>query len=178
MGDLLRGERVRLAAMTADDLPVLARWYADDGFSRSLTAKAAVPKDATGLRPWFERAVAEDTLFAVRPADGDTFLGFTQIDGVLWTHRVGGLTIAIGEPGHGYGGEALRLTIGFAFRELNLHRLQLTVFAYNARAVRLYERAGFQREGAFREFLERDGRRYDMYLYGLLRTEWAGAGRG
>ena len=68
--------------------------------------------------------------------------------------------------------EALRLMLRFAFHELNLHRLQLTVFAYNEAAIRLYERLGFQREGAFREYLLRDGKRYDMLLYGLLAREW------
>ena len=42
----------------------------------------------------------------------------------------------------------------------------------NERAIALYEKAGFRREGVFREFGQRDGRRYDMYLYGLLRPEW------
>ena len=55
---------------------------------------------------------------------------------------------------------------------MNLHRVQLTVFAYNERALALYERLGFQREGVYREFIQRDGVRYDMYLYGLLRREW------
>ena len=64
------------------------------------------------------------------------------------------------------------LILRFAFNELNLHRVQLTVFEYNDRAVAVYERLGFQREGVYREALYRDGVRYDMYLYGLLRREW------
>lgn len=59
-----------------------------------------------------------------------------------------------------------------AFEELNLHRVTATVFAYNERSIALLEKLGFRREGAFREFLERDGRRYDMLLYGLLCHEW------
>jgi RimJ/RimL family protein N-acetyltransferase len=68
----------------------------------------------------------------------------------------------------------MRLALDYAFSELNLHRVQLTVFAYNARAIALYEKLGFVREGVYREFLHRDGVRYDMYLYGLLRREWRG----
>ena len=86
-----------------------------------------------------------------------------------------GVSIAIGEAkqwGKGYGYEAMQLVLRFAFDELNLHRVQLTVFCYNKRAIALYEKLGFQREGIHREHLQRDGRRYDMYLYGLLRSEW------
>jgi RimJ/RimL family protein N-acetyltransferase len=62
--------------------------------------------------------------------------------------------------------------LNYAFSELNMHRIQLTVFSYNERAIALYERLGFRREGTHREQILRDGKRYDMYLYGLLRREW------
>ncbi len=64
------------------------------------------------------------------------------------------------------------LILKYGFNELNLHRIQLTVFEYNERGIALYEKLGFRREGVFREFMLREGRRYDMYLYGLLRREW------
>ena len=75
--------------------------------------------------------------------------------------------------GKGYGREAMDLVLKYGFDELNLHRIQLTVFEYNERAIALYEKLGFRREGVFREFMQREGQRYDMYLYGLLRREWA-----
>jgi RimJ/RimL family protein N-acetyltransferase len=91
------------------------------------------------------------------------------------------MSIGLGDSanwGKGYGNEATRLALGFAFNELNLHRVQLTVFDYNSRAIHLYEKLGFQQEGIYREFLQRDGRRFDMYLYGLLRHEWEARERG
>ncbi|MCZ7546462.1 MAG: GNAT family N-acetyltransferase [Anaerolineae bacterium] len=74
--------------------------------------------------------------------------------------------------GQGYGRAAIALALAFAFDELNLHRVQLTVFSYNTRAIALYEGLGFRREGVYREFLHRDGARHDMLLYGLLAREW------
>ena len=53
--------------------------------------------------------------------------------------------------------------MAYGFNELNLYRLQLTVLAYNTRAVGMYEKLGFTREGVLRAFGERDGRRYDLY---------------
>ena len=91
------------------------------------------------------------------------------------------MSIGLGDSanwGKGYGNEATRLALGFAFNELNLHRVQLTVFDYNSRAIHLYEKLGFQQEGIYREFLQRDGRRFDMYLYGLLGHEWEARERG
>jgi RimJ/RimL family protein N-acetyltransferase len=86
-----------------------------------------------------------------------------------------GISIAIGDRANwarGYGYDAGELALAFAFDELNLHRVTATVFSYNERSIALVEKLGFRREGAFREFLQRDGERHDMLLYGLLRPEW------
>ena len=174
---LLRGSRVRLTALTQDDLPTVAEWHQNAEFLRLLDALPAYPKTETSLAQWLDDTdKATDTfLFAIRSLDSDTPIGYVELDGILWIHRVSGVSIAIGEAQHwgkGYGSEAMQLVLRFAFDELNLHRVQLTVFSYNERAIALYEKLGFQREGVYREHLQRDGRRYDMYLYGLLRSEW------
>ncbi len=114
-------------------------------------------------------------MFGVRLHAGDELIGVVELDGILWNQQSSWLSIGIGEAarrGQGYGAETLRLALDFAFRELNLHRVQLSVFSYNVAAIALYEKLSFTREGAYREFLQRDGQRYDMYLYGLLRREW------
>jgi RimJ/RimL family protein N-acetyltransferase len=180
---LLRGSRVRLTALHPDDLPTIARWYQDAGFMRLYDARPAVPKTEAALARWLEEVgKAENTLpFAIRPVEGDDLIGTLELDGILWTHGVCGIGIAIGDRdswGQGYGSEAAGLALTFAFDELNLHRVQATVFTYNERSIALLEKLGFRREGAFREFLHRDGERYDMLLYGLLDREWRSRGPG
>jgi RimJ/RimL family protein N-acetyltransferase len=66
----------------------------------------------------------------------------------------------------------MRLALGFAFMELNLHRVSLNVFEYNPRAVRSYEKAGFHVEGRQRQALLRNGKRWDAIEMGILREEW------
>ena len=175
--NLLSGARVRLTACTSADLPTIVRWYQDADFLRLFDARPASPQPEAALAQWLEdqHKATDAFLFAVRPLDGDDLIGFVELDGILWTQQTGWLSIAIGERTHrgrGYGYEAMQLTLAFAFGELNLHRVQLTVFSYNAPAIGLYEKLGFQREGVYREFVQRDGQRYDMYLYGMLRREW------
>ena len=177
LSKLLHGSRVRLTALTSDDLPAIARWYEDAEFLRLYDARPAVPRTEAELARHLEemRKSENDFAFAVRPLDGDELIGTLELDGVLWPHGVGGIGIAIGERanwGQGYGTVAARLALAFAFDEINLHRVQATVFSYNARSIALFERLGFQREGVYREFLQRDGKRYDMLLYGILEWEW------
>lgn len=175
--NLLQGSKVRLTALSAGDLATLARWYQDAGFLRLFDARPAYPRDEAALARWLEEQHKDPNtfIFAVRLLDSDELVGYVVLDGIEWSNQAGWLAIGIGDRrnwGQGYGYEAMRLILAFAFHELNLHRVQLTAFSYNERAIALYERLGFQREGVFREFVQRDGRCYDMYLYGLLRREW------
>jgi len=182
---LLCGRRVRLTALNQDDVPTIARWTCDTAMLRLFDAVAARPQSeaeiARKLEAW-ERA-ENGFYFAIRSVDDgkEGLVGIIELDGVLWPHGVCDFSIAIGDPGEwglGYGYEAAELALAFAFSELNLHRVTATVFSYNKRSQGLLEKLGFRREGVFREFLERDGERHDMLLYGLLRPEWERRRRG
>ncbi len=177
--NLLRGEKVRLTAVTPSDMSTITRWWSDADFLRLYSTTPAVPLNEDQLSRRFELSQTSATvfLFAVRPLDDDELLGLLEMDGVDWSNGTTFISIGIGEARHrgrGYGQEAIQLALNFAFNELNLHRVCLTVFAYNTAAVALYERLGFVREGVYREHVHRDGQRYDMILYGLLRHEWDG----
>lgn len=177
--NFLRGEKVRLTAVDPADLPTIARWWQDPAFLRLYSAESAVPRNEDQLSRRFDLGQANQSaiLFAIRLVEGDDLVGLLEFDGINWVHRTTFVSIGIGEARHrglGYGRDAMQIALDFAFNELNLHHVCLTVFSYNDQALSLYEGLGFTREGVYREHLERDGRRYDMYLYGLLRPEWTG----
>ncbi|MGD2144219.1 MAG: GNAT family protein [Anaerolineae bacterium] len=174
---LLQGDRIRLTALRSEDLPTIARWDEDSQFLRLYGARPARPRSEAEIAEWLQSLRDDDQTMAlgIRLLDGDELIGTLELDGILWPHRVCGIGIAIGDLGNwgqGYGYEAAQLGLAFAFDELNLHRVTGTVFSYNKRSIALVEKLGFRREGTFREFLERDGERHDMLLYGLLRPEW------
>lgn len=78
--------------------------------------------------------------------------------------------------GSGAGRQALDQIFDFAFGSLGAFRLYLHVAEDNARAQRVYERAGMVYEGTLRQhWNRRTGDRCDLRIYGLLRSEWGGA---
>jgi RimJ/RimL family protein N-acetyltransferase len=177
--NLLRGEKVRLTALTSRDVDIMAHWWEDSYFLRHYATDPAVPRSAEQLSRRLDPAATSPDvfLFVIRLLDGEDPIGLVEFDGINWAHRTTWFSIGIGDAGCrgcGYGTEASALALGFAFNELNFHRVTLSVFEYNPAAIAIYEKLGFVREGTYREFIERDGRRYDMYLYGLLRPEWRG----
>lgn len=74
--------------------------------------------------------------------------------------------------GKGIGTSAMSLILGFAFYELNLHRVYLQVFSFNERAIKLYEKMGFTHDGKFREAIYRDGRWHDTVIMSILKKEY------
>ena len=83
--------------------------------------------------------------------------------------------ITIGEKdawGHGYGTDATRLMLDHAFGTLSLHRIGLSVFSFNDRAIRSYQSCGFVMEGRAREAIWRDGRWWDEITMSVLHSDW------
>jgi RimJ/RimL family protein N-acetyltransferase len=74
--------------------------------------------------------------------------------------------------GRGLGTEATRLIVGYGFERLGLHRISLEVYAFNPRARRAYEKAGFVAEGVLRESLLWEGERVDATVMSILAHEW------
>lgn len=82
--------------------------------------------------------------------------------------RVLGLTVAAGWQGRGIGGQLMSAVTYWADNWAGVLRVELTVFADNARAISLYERHGFVREGVMRAFALRDGQYVDALAMARL----------
>lgn len=172
--DLLRGDLLRLAPLVRADAADMARWYQDGEYMRLMDAAIAMPRSVEDVEGMIDEWRKKGRVFAFRRIADDALVGAGGYDDILPSHRVAWIAIGLGREywGQGYGTEAMRLMLRFGFTELNLHKVQLTVFSYNERAQALYRGLGFQQEGVFREYLWRDGERHDMILMGLLVREW------
>jgi len=84
------------------------------------------------------------------------------------------LVLAAGRD-RGLGSEATRLIVGYGFEQLGLHRISLEVYAFNPRARRAYEKAGFVVEGTLRDALLWDGQWVDATVMSILAPDWPGS---
>ena len=177
-GNLLTGKLVRLAAFNPEaDAAIVARWSLDTEYHRLGDNDPAYPRSAKMAREWLERGNDDVFGFAIRTLGDDRLIGDIGLWIENWSHAEGWVGIGLGERdywGNGYGTDAMRLMLRFAFNELNLLRVTLGVYAYNPRAIRSYEKAGFRREGLVRGDCRRDGQRWDSVFMGILRDEWLG----
>jgi RimJ/RimL family protein N-acetyltransferase len=178
--DLFTGQLVRLGSENPQMLAEnFSRWNQDSEYSRLLDSEPARLWSVRKNKEWFEEEPKAGTpdyfLFTILTLAEDKLIGFIAFEGINWTNRDTYVAIGIGEReywGKGYGTEAMRLMLRYGFTELNLHRVALTVYEYNSRGIRSYEKCGFKHEGRIREFILRDGKRWDMLHMGILRQEW------
>lgn len=74
--------------------------------------------------------------------------------------------------GKGYGHDAFSTLLRYCFHELNLHRVMLQVFAFNERAIAMYEKMGFVSEGRLRDVQFTQNAYQDVIIMSMLRTEF------
>ena len=177
---LLQGDLVRLAAVNPEnDSKLFAKWGRDAEYLRMLDTSPVRQWSERQYKKWFkedlEKEKRDDFLFLICTLENDEAIGFIELDGVHWSHGESYVGIGIGERecwSKGYGTDAMKVVLRYAFEELNLHRVSLNVFEYNQRAIHSYEKVGVVVEGCERQFLRREGKRWDMIYMGILRADW------
>ena len=180
MEDLFRGKLVRLASDDPETVSkASSRWHRNSGYQRLLDTEPPQLWSAKKIKEWIEQGIekefSDEYYFSVHILDGDRLIGFVGVRGIRWNQRDAWVGIGIGESeywNNGYGTDAMRLALRYAFMELSLERVSLSVFASNQRAVRSYEKAGFKPEGVERQVVHRDGKTEDVLYMGILRQEW------
>lgn len=74
--------------------------------------------------------------------------------------------------GKGFMTEALELILDFAFRDLNLHRLEANIQPHNVSSINLVKRCGFTREGFSQKYLKIGGKWRDHERWAIIKENW------
>jgi RimJ/RimL family protein N-acetyltransferase len=184
---LFEGQDVRFGPIDHEKDPEIeAGWTHDSDFMRMMEVAAARPLSAAMVKKQYEKLekqMEEEKnffYFAIRSREDDHLIGRASIHWIEWSNGNGHIRLGIGtaeDRGKGYGTQALRMLLRFAFAELNLFRVTANVPEYNEAAIALLRKFGFTQEVCRRQALERDGRRWNLYVYGLLSDEWQNQAR-
>jgi RimJ/RimL family protein N-acetyltransferase len=170
------GGLVALRRPRPDDLAGVVRWYRDPEIAR-LTRYQTRPMSQAEIERFFQyRMLAPDALaYTIVEQPRGRQIGFTTFSSLDPDNGSVLFHITIGERDawdRGLGTETTQLMLQHAFERLALHRVGLTVFSYNQRAIRAYEKAGFRVEGRLRDAIMRDDRYFDEVQMGVLASEW------
>jgi diamine N-acetyltransferase len=174
----IRGERVALGPLHRGLLPRIERW--DNEFQTvDLGGDDPRPRSAESIAAMWEpllRGEREDWIgFAIYALPDLRPIGIANIRDFSNPHGTAEFGITIGDAsdrGQGFGTEATRLLLDYAFTVLGVHNIWLDTPAYNAGAIRAYEKAGFREIGRRRGARTLAGTRYDVVLMDCLADEF------
>jgi RimJ/RimL family protein N-acetyltransferase len=170
---MIAGEHVILRAFEREDAERCYRWMNDPNIVRTL--KSRYPIAFQNEIEWLDRAMNAHTAerhFAIERKDDRTHIGNASIHEIDWVSRTAEFGLFIGEPSawnRGFGSDAIRTLVRFAFEEMNLRKLRINVFEYNDRAKHVLETQGFVQEGRLRREFYREGSYHDLLILSIFR---------
>lgn len=171
----LTGERILLRPVRENELDAYFGLLQEPEAMRLTGTQERFTKESTSA--WLQKIgrVHEDRVdLMIALKETDELIGEVVLNEIDPVNRCANIRIMVSgrHSDRGYGSEAMRLMLRHGFEDLNLHRIELGVYAFNPRAVHVYEKLGFSREGVKRDALYFDGRFHDMILMALLEEEF------
>lgn len=181
---MLTGKNVRLRELRKEDLEIINGINNEEDVIINLSTRIPAPMPLGVEQNWYEEYTkkfgADFIQFVIEKLDG-TVIGKCGTVHIDWKNACTTIWVFIGKDenrGKGYGTEALSLFVNFIFQEMNINRVQLLVFDFNARAIASYEKIGFVVEGEYRQEIFRHGKYNGVYQMSILKREFDAAKGG
>ncbi len=175
----LTGQKIKLRPLQSSDLEAIQVAYTDLDL-QLITDGDSPPLTNVQVREFWEEIIATPganlRYFAIEPLDQTgQFAGACSLQQIDLRNRHAELSVwmaSVEQRGQGYGTEAVRLLLTYAFDVLRLDKVYLGVYDFNEGGLRAYERVGFQYEGRLQNMLHYEGRYWDEWPMRMLRSEW------
>lgn len=171
---LIEGERISLRPMTGQDTDNIIKWRNRDFVRRNFIYQKPFTRE--GHEGWIRTMIdtGRAVQFIICAKPGGEPVGSVYLRDIDRTHRKAEYGIFIGEEnalGKGYGTEAAKLMIRYAFCQEGLHKLMLRVLADNGQARRSYEKAGFVEEACLKEEVFLEGAYRDVIFMAVINRQ-------
>lgn len=171
----IRGKSIVLRPIKLSDAPRFVGWINDpavgkplQGHKKRLTLKMETKWIKSLSKNKNQRQFAIDTIDGVHIGS----IGLRDISSE-WNNAKFGILIGNKRYwGRGYGTEATKLLMHYAFSKLKLHKIELGVYDFNKRAIKLYKKLGFKVEGVRKDHIFYGGRYYDAIQMGLFKKSF------
>ncbi|ENY6786491.1 GNAT family N-acetyltransferase [Providencia rettgeri] len=160
---------VTIRRATLDDVPAITQMHADySAYANTLQ----LPYPTTNT--WEARLSANDPLVTQFVATiDDVVVGLLVIHQPSQIRRrhvaTFGITVSETHQGKGIGSQLMRVMVDYCDNWLNVHRIELEVFAANGSGVGLYEKFGFELEGRMKDYAFRDGQYVDAVMMSRIK---------
>lgn len=168
----LTGDKIRLRLMQEGDTDLIVQWRNNPRVRNNFIYQKPFTRE--GHENWVRTMVDTGKVvqFIIEDLTDGKPVGSVYFRDIDKEYSKAEYGIFIGEDsavGKGFGSEAAYIAVEYGFEELGLHKIFLRVFADNAGAIRSYEKAGFIKEGYFKDDVCIDGRYKDLIFMAIIK---------
>jgi len=171
----LTGKKIDLRPFISADIEMITKGENDPRVRETLFLALPIGIDQVTMRIKGQLESRETILLTIVDKKSGMGIGQTAFFRIDFVSRAAIFYLAILDPAcwnQGFGREATRLMVEYAFTTLNLNRIQLHVFADNQPAIHIYQQIGFRQEGLLRQAMYHNGRYCNFWVMGILRADW------
>lgn len=161
--------QVNLRQIEQEDLKQLRDWRNLDELRQFFREYRLL--NMVDQQKWFDYITTCSDVEMFGVVVNDSLIGICGLTHISWVNRTSEVSILLAPEcqRQGTGAQVLELLAHKAFNEFNLHRLWAEIYAFNTVSVRLFETAGYKREGVLHNHIFKNGTHHDSLIYGLLR---------
>lgn len=168
---VLKSGGIELRNIRREDTALIVNWRNKDNVRKNFLYQK--PFTEEGHIKWMQEKVETGKVaqFIIYSRNIDKLVGSVFLRDIDYESRKAEYGIFIGEDsarGLGIGTCAARMIVDYGFNELRLHKIFLRVLADNEAAIRSYEKAGFRKEGYFRDEVMIGGRYRDIIFMAVF----------
>jgi len=171
------GEKLYLRGLTRSDLQGdYFDWLNDREVTKFLDS-GVFPNSEKKMEEYFHTTIlsTNNVMLAIIDKKLDKHIGNIKLGPINWITRIAPLGIMIGNKefwGKGYGTEAIRLVLDYAFKRLNLHKVIAGIAAVHQASIKAFQKAGFKIEGRVESQFFFEGEYYDSLYLGITKEHF------
>lgn len=173
-----KSKKIQLRPLQISDIERSIVWRNDPEI-RDMSLSYRFPVTHVMEDNWYRKALTGEqhtkVFFAIENINDNKHIGFTHLYNIDFIASNAYFGIVIGdktEHGKGKSKEAMHLILQFAFKQINLHKVNLEVASFNKKAVSLYISFGFLTEGILKKQVYMDGLYYDKISMAIFRDDY------
>lgn len=171
----LESERLIFRPLEEGDAEAGYRWINDPDIRRYLVSYLPVTFEEERQFMRGDKRKGNEVALAMIEKSTGRHIGGAGLHNINWRHRRATFGFLIGEKdshGKGYGTEAMRTILGYAFGTLNLAKVKSVAAAVNTPSIRCHQKCGFVRAGYSRREFFVDGNWEDMIVFEIFAEDW------
>ena len=170
---MIKGKRIKFAPLDRKHIDIFLKWFNDPEITQYLQMYKPITRDWE--EEWFSALKQKEDMvhFSILLLDQENpekIIGNCAIHNINPRNRKCTCGITIGEKEYqskGYGTEAMKMLVEYGFNTLNINRIELSVWDFNIRAYKSYQKVGFVEEGRRRESRYHNGKYYDEIVMAI-----------